>query len=479
MTKMKLLAAAISGILAAGMLSALPAAAYRPQLGEYRRVGESGLYISDSGAIQVDSEDTSGILLTVQLPQEQEPAFRSALREKIRQYFHEMPDAPARYVFDFDEIRTDTHHKGTADAPAYTYTLTDKQQGEDFYAAAASLYADLHLTCEGLKAFKYYPDFGCTNYAGCYGYAVAGKPEMKNAIAAWLAEHAPDVEARMSDDDEILNLGWKETGDDREYEPYNPYPDMYAIWRDLGYVPFYSSTEMYRYGDEFAIDFMQYQKYYDGVSEAQMQKAWEKYALDDIADSPYPYRVYLLLPDSTVRTLAKRAGSLYDPSAESAAPWIPDADMLAEGLNIGFAAGIRSDTDPEACQNILIGDKDFGHGWAVQLTAHQPAAGDPAGEPEYLLKPQEIARILAYLDLNLGLPFGVQTELPSQGAATGDLNLDGAADVSDAVLLARFFVSDSSAKISDQGMKNADVNKDGGVTADDLDALLRRIARME
>ena len=115
----------------------------------------------------------------------------------------------------------------------------------------------------------------------------------------------------------------------------------------------------------------------------------------------------------------------------------------------------------------------------MQLTAHQPAAGDPAGEPEYLLKPQEIARILAYLDLNLGLPFGVQTELPSQGAATGDLNLDGAADVSDAVLLARFFVSDSSAKISDQGMKNADVNKDGGVTADDLDALLRRIARME
>ena len=48
----------------------------------------------------------------------------------------------------------------------------------------------------------------------------------------------------------------------------------------------------------------------------------------------------------------------------------------------------------------------------------------------------------------------------------GDVNCDGAVDVSDAVLLARLIVADSRAKITDAGRRSADCNHDGFVTAD-------------
>ncbi len=64
-------------------------------------------------------------------------------------------------------------------------------------------------------------------------------------------------------------------------------------------------------------------------------------------------------------------------------------------------------------------------------------------------------------------------------AAAGDVNLDCAIDVSDAVLTARYLAEDKAAKITDQGLQNADADGDGSVTTDDITALLKQIARIE
>lgn len=64
-------------------------------------------------------------------------------------------------------------------------------------------------------------------------------------------------------------------------------------------------------------------------------------------------------------------------------------------------------------------------------------------------------------------------------AIAGDVTLDCAVDVSDAVLLARFCTEDSTAVITDQGKQNADVNEDGNITLDDVTAILRKIAKLD
>ena len=64
-------------------------------------------------------------------------------------------------------------------------------------------------------------------------------------------------------------------------------------------------------------------------------------------------------------------------------------------------------------------------------------------------------------------------------AIAGDANLDCAIDVSDAVLTARYLAEDKTAKITDQGLQNADADGDGSVTTDDITAILKQIARIE
>ncbi|MBP0968012.1 MAG: leucine-rich repeat protein, partial [Oscillospiraceae bacterium] len=59
----------------------------------------------------------------------------------------------------------------------------------------------------------------------------------------------------------------------------------------------------------------------------------------------------------------------------------------------------------------------------------------------------------------------------------GDANCDSAVDISDAVLICRFAVSDIEAVITDQGKSNADVTHDGSVSAEDSQKLLRYIAK--
>lgn len=60
----------------------------------------------------------------------------------------------------------------------------------------------------------------------------------------------------------------------------------------------------------------------------------------------------------------------------------------------------------------------------------------------------------------------------------GDLNLDALADVSDAVLLARYLAADAAVKLSEIGLRNADLNGDGTVEAGDMTALLKMIAKL-
>ena len=64
-----------------------------------------------------------------------------------------------------------------------------------------------------------------------------------------------------------------------------------------------------------------------------------------------------------------------------------------------------------------------------------------------------------------------------EGVTLGDVNLDGAADVADAVLLARYCVSDDEAYLTAKGLKNADVDYNRKVTAEDVTELLLIIAK--
>lgn len=422
----KAIAAALGGIIAAGMFSALPAEAVREQLGTYRRVGNSGLYLSDNGAIQVDSENSSGVQFTIRLSEAEEPDFRYNIAQKIRMYVQNADGDPdTRFVFRPEPLFTDTRNNGTADKPVYTYSLTDKQQGHDFYAYAAKLYFYLSHSeyASKLLSYKYYPDFGCTNGAGCYGYKVSGKPEMQENINAWLAEHSPGVVTRMSDDDGILNLVRKETDDGREYEPYPPFSDMYGIWEAFGYVPEYMSTALYRHGDEFAVDFMQWQGFYDNISAAEIQTAMKKYGLDRLDNEPR--RLFLIFPFDTVDALAARAGSTYrtaDAGSEEAV--LRDrklAEILYEGMNIGFAGCIGWEDAPEK-SGYELAAAGARQGYAVRLM--QRMGDDPAGEPDFLLKPQNAAHLLAYLDKYLGLPFGISLRIPSASAAFTEASFD-------------------------------------------------------
>ena len=74
----------------------------------------------------------------------------------------------------------------------------------------------------------------------------------------------------------------------------------------------------------------------------------------------------------------------------------------------------------------------------------------------------------------------VTTAAPAAAALLrGDCNCSNMVDVSDAVLLARFLAEDRSAKLSEQGRKNADCNADGNLTGDDVISILRKIAKLE
>lgn len=68
------------------------------------------------------------------------------------------------------------------------------------------------------------------------------------------------------------------------------------------------------------------------------------------------------------------------------------------------------------------------------------------------------------------------TTTTAKATKWGDANVSGVVDVSDAVLIARFSMSDDTAVITDQGKINADVTHDGKITSDDSLKVVRFIA---
>ena len=75
-------------------------------------------------------------------------------------------------------------------------------------------------------------------------------------------------------------------------------------------------------------------------------------------------------------------------------------------------------------------------------------------------------------------PVSVTTAAQPVSTRKGDMNCDGFTDVADAVMLARFLTADAGVMPSDQGVANADCDGIAGVTAEDLTAILRAIARI-
>jgi len=72
-----------------------------------------------------------------------------------------------------------------------------------------------------------------------------------------------------------------------------------------------------------------------------------------------------------------------------------------------------------------------------------------------------------------------ETTKPDDGDADwGNADCKDEVDVADAVLICRYSVEDPGAKITAQGLKNADVNHDGKVTGDDAVKVLKAIAHL-
>ena len=71
------------------------------------------------------------------------------------------------------------------------------------------------------------------------------------------------------------------------------------------------------------------------------------------------------------------------------------------------------------------------------------------------------------------------TDIVLPDADWGNANCNDGVDVADAVLVARFVAEDTDADISEQGKLNADMNRDGNITGDDVIAILRKIAKLD
>lgn len=83
-------------------------------------------------------------------------------------------------------------------------------------------------------------------------------------------------------------------------------------------------------------------------------------------------------------------------------------------------------------------------------------------------------------EVKIGAPETTPAPIMTTAPATkwGDATCDGKVDVSDAVLICRFAVSDAKAVLTDAGKANADVTHDASVNAEDASKILKYIARL-
>ena len=143
--------------------------------------------------------------------------------------------------------------------------------------------------------------------------------------------------------------------------------------------------------------------------------------------------------------------------------WDASNDYSREGLASEEALGKSLNECPEEYERITL-YVDGKHVWGVS-PEDAPAFGDevPGQKPNPIPTTEN----------------PTSSERDSQPDADyGDVNLDKVVDVSDAVLLARFASGDSKAKVTTQGLVNADVNGDHNADTDDVTIILRFIAKL-
>ena len=93
----------------------------------------------------------------------------------------------------------------------------------------------------------------------------------------------------------------------------------------------------------------------------------------------------------------------------------------------------------------------------------------------------ETAKVSFDVTVGEGPEAGITTSSNPNGDGSflyGDANLDGYVDVSDAVLVAKYVNADSTGKISEQGLKNADCDGEKGVSTGDVTRILMFIAKL-
>ena len=472
MKRIRKLFAAMTGILtAAGMLAAVPAAAVRSQLGEYTRIGETSLYLSERGAIWVESRDTAGAVFAVKVPNDK----ADALDEWIRA---ELPYAAIQ------KGDKDTKLDGTPETPVCYYSIEGREtEPGGVYREISQFYAKLRRTYPDIVSFRYYPDFGNVNGANVLGYRCEDDPEMQTNIETWLAEHYPNIMTETGIGDLLtIKLNWD---DDPAGEPDRMLSQIHMeLYQEYGYQPVSEHGEAVGFGDQFAVDFLAEQANYDAITEDEIEAAAKKYSIPLDAGNA---TVFLSLPNRSLSILAKRVGSSYRATRDYSPLDIiekqwnpPPQDMVTEALGLGICEVNAGD---ESGFNGPLYDtgEDYYAGYLLRLDDDfYPRNPEQAGTAPDITK---AAHMAAYLDKYAGVDFGIWIELPSKWVTSppefGDVNLDSAIDVSDAVLLARFCAEDSEAVITAQGKQNADLDYDGSITGEDVIAILRKIAKLD
>ena len=107
------------------------------------------------------------------------------------------------------------------------------------------------------------------------------------------------------------------------------------------------------------------------------------------------------------------------------------------------------ETKPEAKSEEEMTDEEL----ALSVSVDLPEPEEEKAKPEAEEKPETVT-VLA-----------------------GDANADGTIDVGDAVLLSRYCAEDSGITLTADGKLNADANGDGSITLDDVNEILRIVAK--
>ena len=147
--------------------------------------------------------------------------------------------------------------------------------------------------------------------------------------------------------------------------------------------------------------------------------------------------------------------------------------------NTLFVYGKPSEDDPEG----IYRSTDAGQTWVCINTDHLYGG---TGNGNYLVGDMNEFGKVYMSTVGCGIVYGAltdsshpvvpgTTEPKTETVKWGDADLSGEVDVSDAVLICRFAVGDS-VNVKEQGQKNADVDGDGSITADDALKIVKCIA---